>query len=286
VKIGRFESTDGTRFWAVLSDDQTSVAQLDEPFASWAPKAAASDDRSALSLGAEHAFDDLRLVSPIEPGARVLGTGVNYPTHMEDAGPKPVFVKPETMPGYIKLESTVVDPGGVVRHPATTNQLDYEIEIVMVVAKPTEKGALRTSSLLGYTIGNDVSPRDVGKPTGGVDLYSMKAQDQTAPIGPWITTLSEFGGPGQPSFDFSLKINGELRQQDNTRNMIWTLEEILQFFNERNRLRPGDLIFTGTTGGTGMRTGNFLKGGDRMELWADKIGTLFNTVGEKEELAE
>jgi 2-keto-4-pentenoate hydratase/2-oxohepta-3-ene-1,7-dioic acid hydratase in catechol pathway len=285
VKIGRFEAADGSRFWGVLSDDGAGVTRIEEPLSSWAPKVAGGGEATHVALGATADFDALRLVAPIEPGARIFGTGVNYPTHLDDAGPR-TFEKPESMPGYIKLDSTVVDPGGVIRYPATTSQLDYEIEIVMVVARPIERGEVRTSCLLGYTIGNDVSPRDVGRPTGGVDLYSMKAQDQTAPIGPWITTLSEFGGPGQPAFDFSLKINGELRQQDNTRNMIWTLEEILQFVNERNRVRAGDLIFTGTTGGTGIRTGNFLKGGDRLELEAEHIGTLFNTVGEKEASAE
>jgi 2-keto-4-pentenoate hydratase/2-oxohepta-3-ene-1,7-dioic acid hydratase in catechol pathway len=285
MKIGRFEAQGAPRFWGLLDDDQSTVTAIDEPMSSWAPKLAMGADATSVSLGARSAFADLKLVAPIDPGARIFGTGVNYPTHMQDAGPRE-FVKPETMPGYIKLDSTVVDPGGVIRYPATTNQLDYEIEIVMVVAQPIVKGTERTACLLGYTIGNDVSPRDVGRPTGGVDLYSMKAQDQTAPIGPWITTLSEFGGPGQPSFEFSLKVNGEQRQHDNTENMIWTLEEILQFVNERNRVRAGDLIFTGTTGGTGMRTGNFLKGGDRLELEAEHIGLLFNTVGEKEATAE
>ncbi|MDP1794574.1 MAG: fumarylacetoacetate hydrolase family protein [Acidimicrobiales bacterium] len=285
MNIGRFEAADGDRVWGVLSADQESFTVIQEPMASWAPKVAEVDDSSVLSLGATHDVRSMKLVAPVETGARIFGTGVNYPTHLEDSGPK-VFVKPETMPGYIKLDSSVVDPGGVIRYPATTNQLDYEIEILMVVAKPIVPGSLRTSCLLGYTIGNDVSPRDVGKPTGGVDLYSMKAQDQTAPIGPWITTLTEFGGPGQPAFDFTLKVNGELRQHDNTKNMIWNLEEILTFINERNRVRVGDLVFTGTTGGTGMRTGNFLKGGDHLELWADHIGTLVNTVGEKEASGE
>jgi 2-keto-4-pentenoate hydratase/2-oxohepta-3-ene-1,7-dioic acid hydratase in catechol pathway len=109
----------------------------------------------------------------------------------------------------------------------------------------------------------------------------MKAQDQTAPIGPWLATLGDFGGPGQPAFEFSLKLNGELRQHDNTKNMIWSLEQILEFLNERNRLRTGDLIFTGTTGGTGMLTGQFLKAGDVLELEAEGIGMLVNTVSEK-----
>lgn len=281
MRIGRFEDRDGTRFWGALSEDRSTVRRIEEPLGSWAPKLAQADDLAGVNVGQESRIADLRVLAPLEPGARIFGTGVNYPTHLEDAG-APGRKPPPTMPGYIKLDSTVVDPGGVIRYPATTSQLDYEIEIVMVVAQPLAGGAPRTASLLGYTIGNDVSPRDVGRPTGGVDLYSMKAQDQTAPIGPWVATLAEVGGPGQPSFDFSLKVNGELRQHDNTANMIWNLEQILQFFDERNRLRAGDLIFTGTTGGTGMRTDQYLKAGDRLELEAEVIGSLFNVVGDKE----
>jgi 2-keto-4-pentenoate hydratase/2-oxohepta-3-ene-1,7-dioic acid hydratase in catechol pathway len=281
VKIGRFQDRDGTRFWGILEEGGSIVRWIEEPFMLWAPKLAeGGDDTGDVMLGRRSRFADLRLLAPVEPGARIFGTGVNYPTHLADGGDsnrKP----PTTMPGYVKLDSTVVDPGEEIRYPANTEQLDYEIEIVLVVARPTLPGKPRTACLLGYTIGNDVSPRDVGRPTGGVDLYSMKAQDRTAPIGPWVATLGDFGGPGQPSFDFSLTLNGELRQHDNTKNMIWSLEEILQFFNERNRLRPGDLVFTGTTGGTGILTRRFLTSGDRLELEADGIGTLVNSVGAK-----
>jgi 2-keto-4-pentenoate hydratase/2-oxohepta-3-ene-1,7-dioic acid hydratase in catechol pathway len=116
----------------------------------WAPKVAEAADASAVNLGQTSRFSDLRLLAPIEPGARIFGTGINYPTHLKDGG-DPDFKPPPTMAGYVKLDSTVVDPGGVICYPATTNQLDYEIEIVMVMAKPVLSGVLRTSSLLGYT---------------------------------------------------------------------------------------------------------------------------------------
>jgi 2-keto-4-pentenoate hydratase/2-oxohepta-3-ene-1,7-dioic acid hydratase in catechol pathway len=186
------------------------------------------------------------------------------------------------MAGFVKVDSSIIDPGATIRNPGNTEQLDYEVEIVLVMAQPLVAGKERAASVLGYTIGNDVSPRDVGRPAGGPDLYSMKAQDQMAPVGPWITTLVEFGGPGQPSIEFSLKLNNEERQKDNTRRMTFSVDQILAFINQRNKLRAGDLIFTGTTGGTGMRYGRFLQAGDRVELEAEKIGVLVNTVGPKE----
>jgi 2-keto-4-pentenoate hydratase/2-oxohepta-3-ene-1,7-dioic acid hydratase in catechol pathway len=284
VHIGRFQDSDGRRLWALLSNDHTTVREIEGPMEAWAPRFSEGDS-SGATLGSERPMSELTLVAPVDPGGRIFGTGVNYPTHMQDAGPRE-FKKPETMPGYIKLHSSVVDPGGVIRYPPGTQQFDYEIEIVLVVARPIVRGELRTASLLGYTIGNDASPRDVGRPTGGVDLYSMKAQDSTAPIGPWITTLDEFGGPGQPAFEFFLRVNDEERQRDNTKNMIWNLEEILQFVNERNQVHAGDMVFTGTTGGTGMLTGRFLQPGDRLHLEAEHIGVLSNTVGQKGTLEE
>jgi 2-keto-4-pentenoate hydratase/2-oxohepta-3-ene-1,7-dioic acid hydratase in catechol pathway len=281
MKVGRFESRDGRQFWAALDDNETSVREIEGPIAEWAPTLATATDLSSISVGAATPMSELRLRAPMDPQARIFGTGINYPTHIEDVSTP--FERPATMPGYIKLQSTVVDPDGEIRYPATTSELDYEVEIVMVLAKPLEAGELRTASLLGYTMGNDASPRDVGG-IGG--LYSMKAQDQTAPIGPWVTTLAEFGGPGQPSLEFSLAINGEERQRDDAKNMLWSLEEILQFINSHNKLRAGDLIFTGTTGGTGMRTDRWLNEGDLIEIEAEKIGRLTNTVRTKDKSAD
>jgi 2-keto-4-pentenoate hydratase/2-oxohepta-3-ene-1,7-dioic acid hydratase in catechol pathway len=282
MKIGRFETTDGLRFWALVDENAGTARELGEPFAKWAPRLALAHGAADVALGPEHPLSELRLCAPLDPGARIFGTGMNYESHLHDAPDGRAVPIPTEMPGFIKLESTLVAPDGEIRYPSTTDQLDYEIEIVAVLAKELEPGRPATESLLGYTLGNDVSPRDVGSPTGGVDLYSMKAQDGTAPVGPWVASLGSLGGPGQPSFDFRLTVNDELRQQDNTSNMLWSVERILAWINQRNRLRAGDLVFTGTTAGTGMKTGRFLAAGDVVELEADGIGVLRNRVGAKE----
>jgi 2-keto-4-pentenoate hydratase/2-oxohepta-3-ene-1,7-dioic acid hydratase in catechol pathway len=139
---------------------------------------------------------DLRLLALVNPGSRVFGTGINYGSHLLDAK-RSDHTHPPTPAGYIKLDSTIVDPFDEIRYPTTTKTLDYEVELVAVIARFIERGTERTSSLLGYTIGNDICHRDVGvRPKGTpppTDLYSRKALDQTAPVGPWITTL---GGSG------------------------------------------------------------------------------------------
>src|SRR5258708_5224135 len=159
----------------------------------------------------------------------------------------------------MKPHSAVVPPHGQIDYPAVTSQLDFEIELVAVVARPLRDDEQASACLLGYTIGNDISARDAGKQLGALDLFTQKALDRTAPIGPWITTLDEFGGPGQPEVDMVLRVNGEVRQRDNTRSMLFPIDEILNFVDARISLRTGDLIFTGSTWGGGLENGRVLE---------------------------
>jgi 2-keto-4-pentenoate hydratase/2-oxohepta-3-ene-1,7-dioic acid hydratase in catechol pathway len=89
------------------------------------------------------------------------------------------------------------------------------------------------------------------------------------------------GGPGQPEVDIAMRVNGEVRQLDNTRNMIFKVDELLNFIDLRIALRPGDLIFTGTPAGVGLEDGRFLLPGDRLESEIERIGILRNTIGAK-----
>jgi 2-keto-4-pentenoate hydratase/2-oxohepta-3-ene-1,7-dioic acid hydratase in catechol pathway len=285
VKIGRFQSRHESRFWGVvehLDDGSVVVARLRDTFAEWAPRLSMAGTLDDSLVSGRQRFAELRLLAPVEPGARVFGTGINYGSHLLDAR-NPAHRHPPTPPGYIKLDSTIVDPGGEIRYPATTDTLDYEVELVAVVARHLAPGEARVAALLGYTIGNDVCHRDVGPREPGTppatDLYSRKTMDQTAPIGPWITTLAELGGLGQPCLRISQSINGEPRQDDTTANMHLQIEQILAWVNDRNRLRPGDVLFTGTVGGVGLLTNQFLRPGDRLEARIEGIGTLSNVVG-------
>ena len=132
--------------------------------------------------------------------------------------------------------------------------------------------------LLGYTVGNDISARDAGKQIGRLDLLTQKAMDRATPVGPWVVTTDELGVTGQPELDLRLSVNDELRQQDNTRQMIFTLDELLNYLDARISLRPGDLVFTGSTHGVGLETGRFLRPGDRVEAHIEGIGLLRNTI--------
>jgi 2-keto-4-pentenoate hydratase/2-oxohepta-3-ene-1,7-dioic acid hydratase in catechol pathway len=103
--------------------------------------------------------------------------------------------------------------------------------------------------------------------------------DRTTPVGPWIVTLDELGGAGQPELEMSLSVNGERRRQDNTRQMIFPVDELLDYLDARISLRPGDLVFTGSTHGVGLEDGRFLAPGDLVEVCIEGLGMLRNRIG-------
>ncbi len=277
MQIGYVAGLNGQACWALIEPATGSLRAIRNSFDEWAP-GAASGSADAFDLDpVEHALGEVRLLAPVRPGARVFGVGLNYLEHLTRLGR--TEAPPHTI-AYIKPDSAIVDPGGTIAYPPVTGMLDFEVELVAALAKALDDAGPATASLLGYTIGNDVSARDAGKQLGSLDLFTQKALDRTAPIGPWIATLDAFGGPGQPEVDVEMRINGEIRQRDNSRNMIFTLDELLNFVDARVRLRPGDLLFTGSTCGVGLEDGRFLKPGDRLEAEIEHIGILHHDVGE------
>jgi len=277
MKIARIETVDGNRCWALVDPEAGTARRLQGGFREWASSAALGNMDLPLEA-ATLQLSQVRLLAPIEPGARILAVGMNYLAHLTHLGVKEA---PAHTIGFIKPDSGVLDPDSEIRYPVTTAQLDFEIEMVAVVAREFGDEPQASACLLGYTIGNDISARDAGKQLGVMDLFGQKALDGTAPIGPWVTTLDEFGGAGQPEVDITMRINGEVRQHDNTRNMIFKIDEILNYVDIRIALRPGDILFTGTTCGVAFQDGRYLQPGDRLESEIERIGVLRNTIGPK-----
>ena len=200
----------------------------------------------------------------IEEGARARGVAPTYP-------PVPEF--------FSKPPSTVIGEGDeILWDSRCTQQLDYEIELGIVMgvkAKDiSQKNAL--ASVFGYTIVNDVSAREVQKAHG--QWFKGKSFDTFAPIGPCIVTADEFGDPA--GHQLVLKVNGEVRQNSNTADMLFNCQQIIESLSAGLTLEPGDTIATGTPSGValGMTPQAWLKDGDRVELSIEAIGTLTNTV--------
>jgi len=282
LRLARIRDVNGQTGWAVLCVETGQARWIFGQFADWARKLTRCQS-AALELCVDALQPgDFSILTPVEPGARIFGIGLNYLTHLQRLG----SAEPPHPLSYMKPESALVPHLGDILYPAMTQELDYEIELVAVVGRPLEDDVSAISSLLGYTIGNDVSARDAGRALGRLDLFTQKAMDKTTPLGPWIALREEAGGDAQPELDMQLMVNDEVRQQDNTREMLFPMEELLNYLDARVKLRAGDLVFTGSTHGVGLETGRFLRPGDRVSATVQGIGTLFNVVGNPRRLAE
>jgi 2-keto-4-pentenoate hydratase/2-oxohepta-3-ene-1,7-dioic acid hydratase in catechol pathway len=200
----------------------------------------------------------------IEEGARARGVPVAFP-------PVPEF--------FSKPPTTVIGHGDdVLWNSKVTQQLDYEIELGIVIGKKCTNLSVEEalSVVFGYTIGNDVSARELQKNHG--QWFKGKSLDTSCPLGPNITTADEFGDTS--GHQLVLKVNGEVRQDSNTSDMLFNCAQIVSSLSQGVTLEPGDTIITGTPSGValGMTPQAWLKDGDVMELSITGIGTLVNKV--------
>ena len=280
MKLARCEQG-GAVFWGVVDTPANLVSRIESPFDAWAPRITAGEGLSALKLNAKPTpLSALRLLPPIEKSKRVVVAGANYAKHLAgDFG-----LKSHHQPiAFLKAYGALIGANDELRYPPLTSELDYEVELVAVVGAPAvdRKDPLR--SVLGYTVGNDVSARDLqrsGPPGVGMDLFAAKSQDKTTGLGPWIVTRDEFPA-GSPKIRMTLKVNGETRQDGSTDEMTWDVAELVRFVDERSSFECGDVLFTGTPAGTAHATGRFLVSGDVVEATIEGIGTLRNVVGRK-----
>jgi 2-keto-4-pentenoate hydratase/2-oxohepta-3-ene-1,7-dioic acid hydratase in catechol pathway len=230
--------------------------------------------------GASRPLDGLTFLPPIEKTNKVVVAGANYSKHLQqDFGLAP----PARPAAFLKSYNALIGARDPIRYPPMTEQLDHEVELVVVVGAERLDHEDPLSGVLGYTVGNDVSSRDVqrsGPPGIGMDLFGAKSQDKTTGLGPWIVTRDEFP-VGVQNLRLTLSVNGEMRQDGTTADMTWPVDEILKFADSRSSFDPGDVLFTGTPDGVGQGSGKYLNPGDVVEASVEGIGSLRNVVGER-----
>jgi len=234
-----------------------------------------------------------KLAAPIPDPGNIFCAGANYTDHMaemaraqgKEVGPtmKDLGEKPWH---FVKTgKSAVVGPGATVKRPAVSKSIDWEVELVAVIGKPAKDVPLAKAldHVFGYTIGNDLSARDVMRRTKNppdspfhFDWVSQKCFDGACPLGPWIVPASEIGDPQK--LGLKLWVGSELMQDSNTEKMIFTVAEQIEMLSSRVTLQPGDLIMTGTPAGVGMPRKRFLRPGETVKLWIEKIGELEHRV--------
>jgi 2-keto-4-pentenoate hydratase/2-oxohepta-3-ene-1,7-dioic acid hydratase in catechol pathway len=214
-----------------------------------------------------------KLDAPIpRPARNIFCLGRNYAEHAAERGaeaPKhPVF--------FTKVPEAVVAPGASVVHHAVTNELDYEVELTVVIGT-SGRDISRTQALrhvFGYTIINDVTARDLQKKHG--QWFKGKTLDTFCPMGPVLVTADEI--PDPQTLRVALRVNGETRQSSDTSRMIFPVDECIAVLSEGFTVLAGDVIATGTPEGIGADSGRFLKVGDEMEAEVECVGVLKNTI--------
>lgn len=229
------------------------------------------DDLTARKLAVSR--ERARLLAPIpRPARNVFCLGRNYKEHAAERGaeapPHPVY--------FTKAPECVIEPGGDIVHHAVTSELDYEVELAVVIGRKG-RDIPRASALehvFGYTIVNDVTARDLQKRHG--QWFKGKSLDTFCPMGPVLVTADEIGDP--QTLAVALRVNGETRQSSHTSKMIFPVDECIAVLSLGFTLLPGDVIATGTPEGVGAATGRLLKVGDRVEAEVEKIGVLENRV--------
>ena len=228
---------------------------------------------------ADQALTDYKILAPIpEPKQDVVCLGVNYHDHKKEAAAGIDFVKTADTIYFAKRVNRANDPEGLIPNYNFVDSLDYEAELGVIIGKdafhvtPEEAGAY----IFGYTVINDVSARNVQK--RHQQWYLGKSLDGYTPMGPCIVTADEIGDPH--ALDIRCYVNGELRQNSNTKYMITTVEEAISELSQGMTLQCGTIIATGTPAGVamGMNPPVWLRSGDKVCCEIEKIGVLENFV--------
>jgi 2-keto-4-pentenoate hydratase/2-oxohepta-3-ene-1,7-dioic acid hydratase in catechol pathway len=231
----------------------------------------AAGERDAPSLGA---LDAARLAAPFAP-RQIVAIGLNYHDHIRETG----METPERPLIFAKFPSSVIGPDAdIVADPELTQAVDWEVELSVVVGR-TMRGVSQADALdhvLGYTVGNDVSARDVQFSDG--QWVRAKSFDTFCPMGPAIVTPDEVGDP--QALHLRTRVNGEVVQDSSTAEMIFGVAELLAFCSRSFTLERGDVVMTGTPWGCGgfMDPPRALRPGDVVETEIERVGVLRNPV--------
>jgi 2-keto-4-pentenoate hydratase/2-oxohepta-3-ene-1,7-dioic acid hydratase in catechol pathway len=223
----------------------------------------ASGDRTPAD-GQPWPLAEVRLLAPIPRPRAIFGIGLNYAAHAKEQG-KPLPEKPIV---FMKPPTASVAPGGPVRRPAVVAQLDYEVELALVIGANGE--------IAGYAVADDVSARDLQRTEP--QWTRAKGSDTFCPWGPWITTADEV--PDAEALRLTTHVNGELRQDSNTSDLIFGPAALVAFLRETISLEPGDLILTGTPSGVGeaMDPPRFLEPGDVVRVEVEGLGAIEHPI--------
>ena len=216
--------------------------------------------------GSQQMVSEVTLLAPCEP-KNIVCVGKNYAKHIREMGGGDLPKEPGL---FLKGLNTLANPGDPIPYPDWTDELHYEGELVVVIGRTLRNVAEDKvlEHVLGYTCACDVTARD--KQRSDLQWVRAKSADGFCPLGPWLETDLDTS-----ALSVQTRVNGELKQDGNTRDLIFSVPQILSYISSFMTLNPGDVVLTGTPDGVGP-----LRPGDRVEVSVEGIGTLTNVVAE------
>ena len=213
---------------------------------------------------------DIKIDAPISAPKNCYAVGLNYRNHAEEAG----MDIPSVPMVFTKHTTCLVGPNSTIE--MRSDHVDYEAELVVVIGK-SGKDIQKDNAwdhVAGLCAGQDISDRTVQFSSNPPQFNLGKSFDTFGPMGPYL--VSPDGLQDKESLEIECKVNQEVRQKDNTNDLIFDVPSIISYLSEIVTLNTGDIIFTGTPGGVGIMEGKFLKDGDVLSTSIEGIGTLEN----------
>jgi len=251
VRIARVSIEDQPQY-GVVEGDEIALVTGDPLFSPIQP------------TGRRVPLDEIRLLAPVIPRSKVVAVGKNYADHAAEMGGE----VPSSPLIFFKPNTAVIGPDDPIVLPSWSDEVAYEGELAVIIGRICKDVPVERVSevVLGYTAANDVTARDAQRSDG--QWARAKGFDASCPLGPWIDTTFE-----PEAAQIITRVNGEVRQDGNTADMVRKIPELISFISSAFTLLPGDVILTGTPAGVGA-----LNHGDRVEVEIAGLGTLGNPV--------
>ena len=286
LKFVNFQLNNQIRLGVKVKNGIMDIAQVSDAYSLGVPKtieqiiAAGKSVTEKLQKYAESTSflideDNIVYAPCVTNPEKIICIGLNYLDHANESKME-IPLSPVV---FSKFSNALAGNKQEILLPINAKQFDYEAELVIVIGKTAESVSRENamSYIFGYTIGNDLSARDLQFRTG--QWLLGKTCNGFAPIGPYLVTADEVN----PSdLEISCRVNGELRQQGNTKNMIFDCAYIVSYLSHHMTLKPGDIIFTGTPAGVILGYPEekrvWLKSGEEVSVSIEKIGTLINKL--------
>lgn len=268
MKLATFTYNGRTRIGELIDDKIYSVASVDLTMDRLIKRGI-----TPTRISEYFALDKVKLEAPLRPG-KIIAIGLNYADHAAETGQTP----PSSPLIFAKFPSSVIGPGDAITwRESITKEVDWEVELAVIIGRKGRNVPedLAFNYIFGYTVGNDVSARDVQ-----LKLDSQwtrgKSLDTFCPLGPWIVTRDEVADPH--NLKLKTRVNDEVMQDSNTKNLIFNIPQLIAYCSQMFTIEPGDVLLTGTPPGVGIgrKPPVFLKDGDVVTVSIEGIGELTN----------